>query len=66
MHASFATGLRPPSGFDLAFTNNPASARADPVFRRAAQTFGATASRSTPHFHNRFDLIVSLGGAWPG
>ena len=24
LHSSFGTGIRPPSGFELAFTNNPA------------------------------------------
>jgi outer membrane receptor protein involved in Fe transport len=67
MHASFATGLRPPSGFDLAFTNNPALA---PERTRA---FEAGIARSVwrdrvaldaTYFYNRFhDLIVSLGGS---
>jgi outer membrane cobalamin receptor len=66
-HASFGTGIRPPSGFDLAFTNNPAlkpertaSFDAGIEQRLLKQRLSVDAT----YFHNRFsDLIVSLGGS---
>ncbi len=66
VHASFGTGIRPPGGFDLAFTDNPAlkperttsfDVGVDQRLFGDHLLFGAT------YFHNRFsDLIVSLGG----
>ncbi len=66
VHASFGTGIRPPGGFDLAFTDNPVlkperttsfDAGIDQRLLRDHFLLGAT------YFHNRFsDLIVSLGG----
>lgn len=67
VHASFATGLRPPSGFDLAFTNNPTL---QPERTRAFEIGIAQSgwrnrvSLDATWFYNRYhDLIVSLGGS---
>ncbi|MFB3827262.1 MAG: TonB-dependent receptor [Bryobacteraceae bacterium] len=67
LHGSFGTGIRPPAGFDLAFTNNP-ELRPE---RTASFDFGVEQrlltnrlSLDATYFHNRFsDLIVSLGGS---
>ena len=67
VHASFGTGIRPPGGFDLAFTNNPAlkpertvsfDAGIDQRLARNRLALEAT------YFYSHFsDLIVSLGGS---
>ena len=67
VHASFGTGIRPPSGFDLGFTNNPhlkpertTSFDAGIEQRLAANRISLDAT----YFYNRYrDLIVSLGGS---
>jgi outer membrane receptor protein involved in Fe transport len=66
-HAAFATGIRPPSGFELAFTNNPAlrpertrsfEAGIEQKVLRRMVALDAT------YFYNRYyDLIVTLGGS---
>ena len=66
LHASFGTGIRPPAGLELAFTDNPAlkpertaslDAGAEQRLWRGRLSLDAT------YFYNRFyDLIVSLGG----
>jgi outer membrane receptor protein involved in Fe transport len=65
-HASFATGMRPPSGFELAFTDNPALR---PERTRSVETgieqrlFHNFLTLDGTYFYNRFyDLIVTLGG----
>ncbi len=65
-HASFATGIRPPSGFDLAFTDNP---KLRPERTRSFEAgieqrlFGDLLMVDGTYFNNRFhDLIVTLGG----
>ncbi len=65
-HASFATGIRPPSGFDLAFTDNPALR---PERTRSFEggieqkLFHNRLMLDGTYFYNRFhDLIVTLGG----
>ena len=66
MHASFGTGIRPPGGFDLAFTNNPAlkPERTLSVDAGIEQQFGSRVLMDATYFHNRYDdLIVSLGGS---
>ena len=67
LHSSFGTGIRPPGGFDLAFTNNPA------LQPERTRSFDAGVERKLFHdrlaldgtyFYNRFyDLIVILGGS---
>jgi outer membrane receptor protein involved in Fe transport len=66
-HASFGTGIRPPDGFDLAYTNNPAL--------KPERTLGGDAgverrllrdwlSLDATWFRNRYrDQIVILGGS---
>jgi len=67
LHAAFATGLRPPSGFDLAFTNNPAlrPERTRSVEVGVAQSgWRNRVAFDAVWFYNRYhDLIVSLGGS---
>ena len=67
LHSSFGTGIRPPDGFDLAYTNNPAL--------KPERTRGLDAgieqklwherlSLDATYFYNRYyDLIVILGGS---
>ena len=67
VHGSFGTGIRPPAGFDLAFTNNPG------LRPERTTSFDAGIEQRLAHnllaleatyFYNRFsDLIVSLGGS---
>ncbi len=67
LHASYGTGIRPPGGSDLAFTNNPAlkpertesyDIGIEQRFLKDQLSFDAT------YFHNDYrDLIVSLGGS---
>jgi outer membrane receptor protein involved in Fe transport len=66
-HASFGTGIRPPTGFDLAYTDNPAL---KPERTRGLDAgveqrlFHDWLSLDATYFHNRFhDLIVILGGS---
>ena len=67
LHASFGTGIRPPGGFELAFTNNPAlrperTASFDAGIEQ--RLFGNHLAVEATWFYNRFtDLIVSLGGS---
>ncbi|MBI1786003.1 MAG: TonB-dependent receptor [Acidobacteria bacterium] len=65
-HASFGTGIRPPGGFDLAFTNNPAlkPERARSWDAGVEQRLGSRVALDATWFSNRYyDLIVSLGGS---
>ncbi|HLK61838.1 MAG TPA: TonB-dependent receptor [Bryobacteraceae bacterium] len=67
VHASFGTGIRPPSGFELAFTDNPA------LKPEKTRSFDAGLEQRLFHdlllldgtyFYNRYyDLIVTLGGS---
>ncbi|HWC99760.1 MAG TPA: TonB-dependent receptor [Candidatus Sulfopaludibacter sp.] len=67
LHTSFGTGIRPPGGYDLAFTDNPA------LKPERTRSFDAGIERKFLHnrlsldatyFYNRFyDLIVILGGS---
>lgn len=67
VHASFGTGLRPPSGFELAFTNNPA------LLPERTRSLDAGVEQKLFHnlllldgtyFYNRYyDLIVTLRGS---
>jgi outer membrane receptor protein involved in Fe transport len=66
-HASVGTGIRPPSGFELAFTTNP---QLQPERTRSVdggieqKLFGNRLLLDGTYFYNRYyDLIVSLGGS---
>lgn len=67
IHGSYGTGIRPPGGSDMAFTNNPVLKPE----RIRSYDFGAEqrllnnrASLSATWFYSRYDdLIVSLGGS---
>jgi outer membrane receptor protein involved in Fe transport len=67
IHASYGTGIRPPGGSDLAFTNNPGllPERTQSYDVGAEQRFfGNKVTLDATWFHNRYrDLIVSLGGS---
>ena len=67
IHAAYGTGIRPPGGADLAFTNNPTLKPE----RTRSYDFGVEqrllnnrVSLDATWFRNRYeDLIVSLGGS---
>jgi outer membrane receptor protein involved in Fe transport len=66
LHSSFGTGIRPPTGFELAFTNNP---QLKPERTRSIDAgieqklFGNLLMVDGTYFYNRYyDLIVTLGG----
>ena len=67
LHASTGTGIRPPAGFDMAFTNNPRlkperTASFDAGIEQ--RLFRNHVSLDATYFYNRFhDLIVVLGGS---
>jgi outer membrane receptor protein involved in Fe transport len=66
LHASFGMGLRPPSGFDLAFTDNPAlkPERTRSFDAGVERKFGNLLTVDATYFYNRYyDLIVTLGGS---
>jgi outer membrane receptor protein involved in Fe transport len=67
LHASFGTGIRPPSGFELAFTDNPQlkPERTRSVDAGIEQTMFRDFLRlDATYFYNRYyDLIVTLGGS---
>jgi outer membrane receptor protein involved in Fe transport len=67
IHGSFGTGIRPPDGFELAFTNNPnlKPERSISFDAGAEQRFFASrAVLDLTYFFNRFeDQIVTLGGS---
>jgi len=66
LHSSFGMGLRPPGGFDLAYTDNPS------LKPERTRSFDAGIGQKLAHglialdatyFYNRYyDLIVTLGG----
>jgi outer membrane receptor protein involved in Fe transport len=66
LHTSFGTGIRPPSGLELAFTNNPAlKPERTTSFDVGVEQrlWRDRLSLDATYFYNRFyDLIVSLGG----
>jgi outer membrane cobalamin receptor len=66
-HASYGTGIRPPGGSDLAFTDNPAlkPERVESYDIGIEESFLSNrVSLDATWFHNRYkDLIVSLGGS---
>ncbi len=66
-HASFGTGIRPPDGFELAFTNNrQLKPERNLGFDAGAEQrfFGDKMILNATYFYNRFeDQIVVLGGS---
>ena len=66
VHSSVGTGIRPPAGFDLAFTTNPAlkperTASVDAGLEQ--KLWDGRILLDATYFYNRYyDLIVSLGG----
>jgi outer membrane cobalamin receptor len=67
LHGSFGTGIRPPDGFELAFTNNPDLKPERSISFDAGveqRLFASRAVVDITYFHNRFqDQIVTLGGS---
>jgi outer membrane cobalamin receptor len=67
LHASFGTGIRAPSGFELAFTNNPRLKPEKSLSFDAGieqRFFADRAVLDVTYFDNRFkDQIVVLGGS---
>ena len=67
IHGSFGTGIRPPDGFELAFTNNPHLKPEKSVSFDAGIEQSMLANRAVvdvTYFLNRFeDQIVTLSGA---
>jgi len=67
LHSSFGMGIRPPSGFELAFTTNPAlmPERTRSVDAGIAQKlWNGKLLLDGTYFYNRYyDLIVTLGGS---
>ncbi len=67
LHSSFGTGIRPPDGLDMAFTNNPAlkperTLSADVGVEQ--RLFRNRLSAEATYFYSRYyDLIVSLAGS---
>ena len=66
IHGSFGTGIRPPDGFELAFTNNPDLKPEKSISFDSGIEQSFFASRAVldfTYFFNRFrDQIVTLGG----
>ncbi len=67
IHSSFGTGIRPPDGFELGFTNNPDLKPEKSISGDAGveqQLFGGKAAVDVTYFYNYFtDQIVTLGGS---
>ena len=67
LHGSFGTGIRAPSGFELAFTDNPRLKPEKSVSFDSGveqRVFGDRAVLDGTYFYNRFeDQIVVLGGS---
>ncbi len=67
IHGSFGTGIRPPDGFELAFTDNPSLIPEKSLSFDAGieqRLFASRAVLDLTYFHNRFDdQIVTLGGS---
>ncbi len=67
LHSSFGTGIRPPGGSDLAFTNNPVLKPETTIGFDAGieqRLLNNRLSLEANYFYNRYsDLIVFLGGS---
>lgn len=70
IHSSFGTGIRPPDGFEIGFTNNPKLKPEQSVSMDAGveqHFFSGRASLDLTYFYNRFkDQIVTLGNTFSG
>ncbi|MGH9640214.1 MAG: TonB-dependent receptor domain-containing protein, partial [Bryobacteraceae bacterium] len=68
IHSSFGTGIRPPDGLELAFTDNPDLKPERSISGDAGveqQLFGGKAAVDVTYFYNYFtDQIVTLGGSF--
>lgn len=68
IHSTFGTGIRPPDGFELGFTDNPQLKPEKSISADAGieQRFlGDRAVIDVTYFYNRFkDQIVTLGGSF--
>jgi len=68
IHGSFGTGIRPPDGFELGFTNTPQLTPERSIsFDGGVEQrfFGDKAAIDVTYFYNRFkDQIVTLGGSF--
>jgi len=68
IHTSFGTGIRPPDGFELGFTNNPnLKPEKNISFDAGVEQgfFGDKATVDVTYFYNRFkDQIITLGGSF--
>ena len=68
IHSSFGTGIRPPDGFELAFTNNPDLKPERSISGDAGVEqgfFGDKAAIDVTYFYNHYqDQIVTLGGSF--
>ncbi|MGA9884351.1 MAG: TonB-dependent receptor [Candidatus Acidiferrales bacterium] len=68
IHSSFGTGIRPPDGFELGFTDNPDLKPEKSISGDAGveqQLFGGKAALDVTYFYNYFtDQIVTLGGSF--
>jgi outer membrane cobalamin receptor len=68
IHSSFGTGIRPPDGFELGFTDNPALKPERSISGDAGveqQFLGEKAAINVTYFYNYFtDQIVTLGGSF--
>jgi outer membrane receptor protein involved in Fe transport len=66
LHGSFGTGIRPPGGSDLAFTNNPNLKPEQSISGDIGieeKFLGNKLSVDATYFYNKYkDVIVSLGG----
>jgi hypothetical protein len=66
LHGSFGTGIRPPGGSDLAFTNNPALKPEQSISGDIGieeKFLAGKLSLDGTYFYNRYqDVIVGLGG----
>jgi outer membrane receptor protein involved in Fe transport len=67
LHGSFGTGIRPPDGFELGFTNNPNLKPEKSISFDAGVEQRLASDRAVldiTYFYNRFtDQIVTLGGS---
>jgi len=68
IHASFGTGIRPPDGFELGFTDNPQLKPEKNISFDSGveqEFWGGKGALDTTFFYNRYkDQIVTLGGSF--
>jgi outer membrane cobalamin receptor len=69
LHAGFGTGIRPPNGFEIAYTNNPdlKPERNRSVDFGIEHGFAPSLAVEGDYFYNRFDdLIMTVGSSFAG